>query len=54
MTVCAMVLTMLGWDMPSVMDASRGSPSLMMMALRSSMTCTQSENSYQGQAQDED
>ena len=39
-TAWAMMLTMLGWEMPSMMDASRGSPSLMMIAARSSMTCT--------------
>ena len=38
-TVWAIMLTMLGWEMPSMMDASRGLPSLMMTAARSSMTC---------------
>ena len=39
-TAWAMMLTMLGWEMPCMMDASRGSPSLMMIAAKSSMTCS--------------
>ena len=39
-TAWAMMLTMLGWEMPCMMDASKGSPSLMMIAAKSSMTCS--------------
>ena len=39
-TAWAMMLTILGWEMPCMMDASKGSPSLIMIAAKSSMTCT--------------